>query len=125
MTSIETKGEGMRCWQGVFGVAWGLVFAAAVHAEPGVERQEALVRLVRQDCGACHGLSLRGGLGPALTAERLAGKDGEMLAAAIAQGRPGTPMPPFLGLLGTEEITWIVERLQEGFPPLPVGSSSH
>ena len=125
MTSIETKGEGMRCWQGVFGVAWGLVFAAAVPAEPGVERQEALVRLVRQDCGACHGLSLRGGLGPALTAERLAGKDGEMLAAAIAQGRPGTPMPPFLGLLGTEEITWIVERLQEGFPPLPAGSSSH
>lgn len=83
------------------------------------------MRLVRQDCGACHGLSLQGGLGPALTAERLAGKDGEMLAAVIAQGRPGTPMPPFLGLLGTEEITWIVERLQEGFPPLPAGSSSH
>lgn len=115
----------MRRWQGVFGVAWGLVFAAAVHAEPGAERQAALVRLVRQDCGACHGLSLQGGLGPALTAERLAGKDGEMLAAVIAQGRPGTPMPPFLGLLGTEEIAWIVERLQEGFPPLPVGSSSH
>ena len=116
MTSIETKGEGMRCWQGVFGVAWGLVFAAAVHAEPGVERQEALVRLVRQDCGACHGLSLRGGLGPALTAERLAGKDGEMLAAAIAQGRPGTPMPPWRALLGEADVNWIVAELLRGFP---------
>ncbi|MBI5781212.1 MAG: cytochrome c [Rhodocyclales bacterium] len=114
----------MRRRQGAFGVAWGLVFAAVVHAEPGVARQEALVRLVRQDCGACHGLSLRGGLGPALTAEALAGKDGEMLAAVITHGRPGTPMPPFAGLLSTEEITWIVERLQEGFPPLSAGSSS-
>ncbi|WP_037989191.1 c-type cytochrome [Tepidiphilus margaritifer] len=114
----------MRRWHGTFGVAWGLVLAAAVHAEPGAERQAALVRLVRQDCGACHGLSLQGGLGPALTAEALAGKGGETLAAVIAHGRPGTPMPPFASLLSTEEIAWIVERLQQGFPPLPVGSSS-
>ena len=45
--------------------------------------------MVRQDCGACHGMRLTGGLGPALTREALADKPIESLVATIVHGRPG------------------------------------
>ena len=72
--------------------------------------------MVRQDCGSCHGLTLKGGLGPALTPAALAGKPPEGLVATIIAGRPGTPMPPFRSILREDEAEWIVERLMEGFP---------
>lgn len=84
--------------------------------EPDGARQKALVHMVRQDCGSCHGLTLKGGLGPALTAAALAGKPAASLAATIIHGRPGTPMPPFAGILSEAEAGWIVQRLLIGFP---------
>lgn len=39
---------------------------------PDASRSRELVRMVRQDCGSCHGMRLTGGLGPALTREALA-----------------------------------------------------
>lgn len=82
----------------------------------GGARQRELVHIVRQDCGSCHGLTLQGGLGPALTATALRDKPAEGLVATIVSGRPGTPMPPFRGILDEAEAAWIVERLIEGFP---------
>lgn len=82
-------------------------------------RQRELVHLVRQDCGSCHGLTLQGGLGPALTPAALAGKPAEGLAATILGGRPGTPMPPFRGMISEAEAEWIVQRLMAGFPADP------
>ena len=84
-------------------------------------REAELVRLVRQDCGACHGMRLGGGLGPALTREALAGKPVDSLAATIVHGRPGTPMPPWRGHLSDDEAGWIAGRLVEGFPQEPRG----
>ncbi|HRP76084.1 MAG TPA: cytochrome c [Rhodocyclaceae bacterium] len=83
---------------------------------PNDDRLKQLVHLVRQDCGSCHGLTLKGGLGPALVPETLDGKPVEGLVATIISGRPGTPMPPFRGILTEDEATWIVERLMTGFP---------
>lgn len=40
---------------------------AADFAEPGPGRRVELTRLVRQDCGSWHGMTLKGGLSPALT----------------------------------------------------------
>lgn len=80
------------------------------------ERVRELVHLVRQDCGSCHGLTLQGGLGPALTPPALRDKPRESLIATILGGRPGTPMPPFRGIVVEEEAAWIVDRLSEGFP---------
>lgn len=80
------------------------------------ERRPALVRMVRQDCGSCHGLRLKGGLGPALLPETLRDKAAESLEATILSGRPGTAMPPFRGMLSEPEVRWIVERLVNGFP---------
>jgi cytochrome c55X len=94
-------------------------FSAALpcHAEDvAPPRAKELVRLVRQDCGSCHGLRLKGGLGPALLPETLAGKPQESMVATVLGGRPGTPMPPWQGLLTEQEAQWIVERLQRGFP---------
>lgn len=85
-------------------------------AELPAARQKELVRLVRQDCGSCHGMTLKGGLGPALTPAALAGKPAEALAAVILGGRPGTPMPPWRQFLSEPEAAWISEQLLRGFP---------
>jgi len=82
-------------------------------------RQQQLVRMVRQDCGACHGMRLNGGLGPALTPQALAERPLDSLVATILQGRPGTPMPPWQPLISEPEARWIAERLQAGFPEEP------
>lgn len=90
--------------------------ADARPAAPDPERARELVHIVRQDCGSCHGLTLKGGLGPALTTEALADKPAEGLVATIIGGRPGTPMPPFSTIVTELEAQWIVDQLLRGFP---------
>ncbi len=85
-------------------------------AEPGSDRQKELVRLVRQDCGSCHGMTLQGGLGPALLPADLHDKPPEGLVATIYYGRPGTPMPPWKQFMSEAEAAWIVQKLMSGFP---------
>src|SRR5690606_25216119 len=80
-------------------------------AAPDPERARELVHIVRLCCGACLGLTLKGGLGPALTAEALAEKPAEGLVATIMGGRPGTPMPPFNTIVSELEAQWIVDQL--------------
>lgn len=90
--------------------------AASAQAEPSMARQKELIHLVRQDCGSCHGMTLQGGLGPALLPATLADKPVEGLVATIIGGRPGTPMPPWHRFLVEEEAQWIVAKLMTGFP---------
>jgi cytochrome c55X len=93
--------------------AWA---AAAQAGEPAAARQQQLVRMVRQDCGACHGMQLTGGLGPALTPAALADKPLGSMTAVIFGGRPGTPMPPWRGLLTEAEARRIAQVLAAGLP---------
>ena len=97
-------------------LALSLLLAGPLPAaqQPGEVRARELQNLLVQDCGSCHGLTLRGGLGPPLSAERLAGRSPESLAAVILDGRPGTAMPPWQSLLTPAEARWIAERLLEG-----------
>ncbi len=90
--------------------------ACAQAPAPAPERAAQLVRMVRQDCGSCHGMRLTGGLGPALTRQALAVKPPEYLAAVITHGIPGTPMPPWSALLNEDEALWIAQQLSDGFP---------
>jgi len=83
---------------------------------PAVERQLELVRLVRHDCGSCHGLTLAGGLGPALSAQALRHKPVHYLKTVILDGRHGTAMPGWSPFLSESEAAWIAERLLAGFP---------
>ena len=71
------------------------------------ERQAELRNLLQQDCGSCHGITLQGGLGPALTPESLKNKPIELLTVTIREGRPGTPMPPWKYLLSDDDIYWL------------------
>ena len=90
--------------------------AVVALAEPTPARQKELIHLVRQDCGSCHGMTLQGGLGPALLPANLADKPAESLVATIVHGRPGTPMPPWHRFLAEDEARWIVAKLMAGFP---------
>lgn len=87
-------------------------------AEPQGAQQAELVRMVRQDCGSCHGMSLKGGLGPALLPENLAGKPADSLVATVLYGRPGTAMPGWSRFMSEADAQWLVARLQDGFPAL-------
>ena len=77
-------------------------------------RAGELERLVLQDCGSCHGMTLKGGLGSDLRAEALAGSTPEGLTEIILQGVPGTPMPPWSALLSEDEAAWIARYLLDG-----------
>lgn len=93
-----------------------LLFSPWAGASEGAAFAEETIRLVRQDCGSCHGMSLQGGLGTPLTREALAGQSAEALAIIILHGKHGTAMPPWKSLLSATQAQWIAERLIEGFP---------
>ena len=114
-----TFGGAFRGWHRAFAGLALMACAAGLHAQPApptAQRQQELVRMVRQDCGSCHGLRLTGGLGPALTREALADKPLDSLAATIYGGRPGTPMAPWKAMVNEAEALWIAQQLMAGFP---------
>jgi len=85
-----------------------------VEAGPvGPQDATRLERLVLHDCGSCHGLTRRGGLGPDIRAEALSHYEPEGLAAVILDGIPGTAMPPWRPLLSEDEARWIAQYLLE------------
>lgn len=88
--------------------------AAAENRQLTPEREAELVALLEHECGACHGMRLRGGLGPPLTPDVMASKPRVFLERTISDGRTGTPMPPWASILSRQEIAWMVDRLQEG-----------
>ena len=109
------------------GVVFSLLMLGAntvFSAEPTAEtestlsaaRRRELITLVRQDCGSCHGMTLQGGLGPALLPQTLQDKPADYLQFVILNGRPGTAMPPWRRFLNEAEAAWIARHLQQGFP---------
>ena len=88
--------------------------AAGARAEPPPARQDELLYRLRQDCGSCHGMTLKGGLGPALLPDALADRPEGDLAAVILNGVPGTPMPPWAFEISGDEARWLARRLKEG-----------
>lgn len=84
------------------------------HASAGDPEVARLTNLVLQDCGSCHGMTLKGGLGPPLRPQDLQSRSVEAVAAIIREGVPGTPMPPWKALLSDEDIHWISQALKSG-----------
>ena len=91
-----------------------LLLGSAASAETTDARRAELHNLLVQDCGSCHGLTMRGGLGPALLPDNLVGKPRDMLVNTVMNGRPGTAMPPWDALLSREEAAWMIDRLRRG-----------
>lgn len=90
-----------------------LLLALPAVAEVAPDRAAELQHMVTQDCGSCHGLTLKGGLGRPLTRDALAGAEPETLALIILDGVPGTAMPPWRPLLSEAEATWIARYLKQ------------
>jgi ABC-type amino acid transport substrate-binding protein len=68
------------------------------------------VRVYSRSCAECHGLNAQGGaLAPSLTAFK--GTDDDFVRTVL-NGRPGTGMPPFKGLVSEEDIRQIRAYIQ-------------
>ena len=90
------------------------LLASTVSGAPTPGRQAELINLLQQDCGSCHGLTLAGGLGPALLPASLECNPAAFLARTILYGRPGTPMPPWRPFLSEAEAQWLAQQLLGG-----------
>jgi cytochrome c55X len=102
-------------WRSI-ALASAIAIVPASANEAGLDTAR-LTNLVREDCGSCHGLTLKGGLGKPLTPDHLRAWNHEQLVSIILNGVPGTPMPPWRPLLSEAEVQWIAERLQKGDLP--------
>ena len=91
-----------------------IVAPLAANDDISNDRQQELSNLLIQDCGSCHGLKMRGGLGPALLPDMLQGKSADYLSSVILDGRPGTAMPPWRPLLSPAEARWMADQLLQG-----------
>lgn len=94
-------------------LAWLLMAGVAHAGEPTLD-PAALQRLVHQDCGSCHGLTLKGGLGPDIRPEAIEHYDPEILQSVILDGIPDTAMPPWRPLITEDQAAWIARYLLEG-----------
>lgn len=94
----------------------GFAWAAIALAVPCAEAQDAkrLEQIVIQDCGSCHGLTRKGGLGRPITPQALADADPEAIAGIILNGVPGTAMPPWRPLITEDEALWMANYLKGG-----------
>jgi len=91
-----------------------MLFTSCAFAnDPPSDRQEVLRNLIKHDCGACHGLTLKGGLGPALLPENLQGKPDDFLVTTILEGRKGTAMPPWRQFINADEALWLIGVLRK------------
>lgn len=97
-------------------LALSLIIMAPLAANEDISnsRQQELRNLLVQDCGSCHGLTMRGGLGPALLPTVLEGKSAEYISSVILNGRPGSAMPAWRSLLSPTEARWMADRLLQG-----------
>ena len=80
-------------------------------AEPNPGRQTEIRNLLKHDCGSCHGLTLKGGLGPSLKAQALITLSDDFLVDTIQNGRQGTAMPPWKPFINEAETRWLIHTL--------------
>ena len=102
-------------------IALGITLLASQNAmaetaitEVNATRQNELMYFLKHDCGSCHGMTLKGGLGPALLPETLSAQPKEYLVTTILEGRKNTAMPPWKSMLSRKDALWITEQLQSG-----------
>lgn len=101
----------------IFGTIIAVAVGAPAIADTSARRADELTRLVLQDCGSCHGMTLKGGLGPDIRAGTLAGWSRDALIAVILDGVPETPMPPWRPLITDDDAAWIADFLLSGGRP--------
>jgi cytochrome c55X len=94
-----------------------LALAATLAAIPALAGEgSSLERMVIQDCGSCHGLTMKGGLGRPLTPHALQHFDEAAIANIILDGIPGTAMPKWRPLLNEDQAMWMAHYLKSRTP---------
>ncbi|MBL4750529.1 MAG: cytochrome c [Amylibacter sp.] len=93
-----------------------VLFGTPASAGVSDQRVLELKHMVLQDCGSCHGLTRKGGLGGPLTYEALKDTPPEVLESTILNGIPGTAMPRWRPLLSEDDARWIVKYLLKEEP---------
>ena len=91
-----------------------MCLSGLVLAEPSSSRQSELTHLLKQDCGSCHGMTLKGGLGPALLPEQIKNKPTDYLVTTILEGHPNTAMPGWKTMLSEDDALWLANQLKQG-----------
>jgi cytochrome c55X len=92
-------------------VLWGNLFCPK---NSFAKTKDELIYIVKHDCGSCHGMTLKGGLGPSLLSDKLKNVPLDSIIDSISNGRVGTAMPGWKKLLNSEDIKIIAEILKEG-----------
>jgi cytochrome c55X len=90
------------------------IAAQAAASEVDPSRQNELLYLLKHDCGSCHGMTLKGGLGPSLLPAALSDKPAGLLVNTILDGRANTAMPPWKSMLTQDEAEWLTAQLLQG-----------
>ncbi len=91
-----------------------MIFANVAFADqPSAARQATLRNMLKHDCGACHGMTLKGGLGPSLLPEAIKDKDDEFLVNTILNGRKDTAMPPWAKFISPAEARWLIKQIRQ------------
>ncbi len=80
---------------------------------PNKDRQQQLINLLKHECGSCHGLTLKGGLGSSLLAQDIKDKSDAFLISTILNGSKGTAMPPWRDFINEQEAQWLVNYLRQ------------
>ena len=71
--------------------------------------EEKLKYILKHDCGSCHGMTLKGGLG--LPLNELGRREWKEIKMIILFGRKGTAMPAWRTLLTDAEGEWLAKYL--------------
>jgi len=98
--------------------------ATKVEAKPAVsdELMKKGEKIYFDRCAGCHGTLRTGATGPKITPDRTKELGTEALKTIIANGRPGTAMPPWKQFLTDEEINIMALYIQEEPPEPPFNS---
>lgn len=126
MPGASSKHCGSRVRRVRWTIPWALVLCGALEAAAADVTSGRSVYVVR--CAPCHGVE-GGGDGPAAAALSpkprnfrdaafWSSRGIEQVRAAVRDGRPGTMMAPFAGVLSDEEIANVVAFV-ETFRPAP------
>ena len=83
-------------------------------AEVTDERQSELLDFVEQNCPACHGIRMRGSIGPALSKANLQYLSVNAVTLTILYGLTDKGMPAWEAQLSERDAYWIAEFLKRG-----------
>lgn len=97
-------------------LGWSLAIPAPSQSQEIVHDKAPaqLERMVRQDCGSCHGMTFKGGLGSPLLPENLIAYSIDDLTTIILDGLPGTAMPPWRAVVSQRDAIWMAQYLKQG-----------